>query len=78
VTISLIRVEQTPSGRRLRACQETIATPASSESDATTSGARFGLDIRCSQATPTSLVSRRLRRRPDQRATLTPPFFEAT
>jgi hypothetical protein len=45
VTISLIRVEQTPSGRRLRACRETIATPVSSESDATTSRARFELDI---------------------------------
>jgi len=45
VTISLIRVEQTPSGRRLRACRETIATPVSSETDATTSRARFELDI---------------------------------
>ena len=45
VTISLIRVEQTPSGRRLRACRETIATPVSSESDATRSRARFELDI---------------------------------
>jgi hypothetical protein len=45
VTISLIRVEQTPSGRRLRACRETIATPVSSETDATTSRARFDLDI---------------------------------
>jgi hypothetical protein len=45
VTVSLLRVEQTPSGRRLRACRETIATPASSPSDATTSRARFDLDI---------------------------------
>ena len=45
VTISLMRVEQTPSGRRLRACGETIATPVSSETDATASRARFELDI---------------------------------
>ena len=45
VTICLIRVEQTPSGRRLRACREAIATPVSSETEATTSRARFELDI---------------------------------
>lgn len=44
-TISLIRIEQTPSGRRLRACRETIATPVASKTDATTSRARFALDI---------------------------------
>jgi hypothetical protein len=45
VTISLVRVEQTPSGQRLRPCQETIATPMSSATDATTAHARFELNI---------------------------------
>jgi hypothetical protein len=45
VTISLVRVEQTPSGQQLRPCRETIATPVSSATDATTAHARFELNI---------------------------------
>jgi hypothetical protein len=45
VTIALVRVEQTPSGQRLRPCRETIATPVSSAIDATTAHARFELNI---------------------------------
>ena len=45
VTIFLVRLEQTPSGRRLRACRQTIATPVLSNTETTASRARFELDI---------------------------------
>jgi hypothetical protein len=45
LSIALVRVEQTPSGQRLRPCREAIAAPVSSEPDATAARARFELEI---------------------------------
>lgn len=45
VTIALVRIEQTPSGQRLRSCQEATAVSAWSATDAAPARASFELDV---------------------------------
>jgi hypothetical protein len=45
VTVALVRIERTPSGRRVRSCQEAVAISASSESGATPVRAAFELEV---------------------------------
>jgi hypothetical protein len=45
VSVALVRIEQTPSGQRVLSCQEALAVPPSSESDAIPARAAFALEI---------------------------------
>jgi hypothetical protein len=45
VIVALVRIEHTPSGQRVHSCQEALAIPPSSDSDATPARAGFELEI---------------------------------
>jgi hypothetical protein len=45
VTVALVRIERTPSGQRLRSCQEATAVSASSATDANPARAAFELEV---------------------------------
>ena len=45
VTVALVRIEQTPSGQRLRSCQEATAVSTSTATDASPAPAAFELEV---------------------------------